>query len=402
MIVVAYEMCDRIPQDYALRTADQYAYVTTDGQFRISAVVAEVWDIFPMPDNLRDSNEREAVIGTNYSLRPYNATIDGLLWTEGNSPNGDRIKIYFSDYNNQGLPLIRNRMTIPYDTAVRNMDILASVDMFGLAYQDRLFLCMLSSCIAEEQIDQNGLPSIRCKDYFVNQVDNSSHDQIAISRFCDREDPDDMCIDLCSKTRDTTEQCQSILYTRCSNSDYARENPDICGCHLPTQVYRDYLDRLRQSINNLDDRYAAIKSILQLVEYDPANPQCFYPSCITAQYKGINSNTGICPDFTVCFQGIDLTTGNLTNTELNLLNECLINRDINPGIQPDPQPTPQPNPQTPVPNPVPRPPTPTPSNGKKGKDKNSTITWIAISGGILLLLLVVGIAIGASKKGSKK
>lgn len=388
-------MCDRIPRDYALRVGDQYAYVTSDGQWQVSAVIAEVWDIFPMPDNLRNSNEREAVIGTNYSLRPYNATIDGRLWTEGNSPNGGRIKIYFSDFNREGLPTAVNRITIPYfGNSVRDRPMSVSIDMFGLAYQDRMFLCMLTVCTAEEQLNGNGLPSIRCRDFFVNQVDNSTHDQIAINRFCDKEDPDYICIDLCAKTRETTEQCQSILYTRCSNPDYARDNPHICGCHLPVQVYRDYINRLRTNINNLDDRYSAIKSILQLVDYDPANPQCFYPACITAQYKGIHSNTGICPDFTVCFQGIDLSADVIDNVQLELLNECLINRNINPG--PGPTPAPQPRPPTVSPT------TNGKGKGKNGKSKTSTITWVAIGGGILLLVVIIAIAVSAGKKGNKK
>lgn len=398
-------MCDRIPRDYPLVVEGQYAYVRDDGVIDRSAIVADVWDIFPMADSLRNSNEREAVIGTDYSRRPYNATISGVLWREGNSPNGDIVKLYFRDFRPDGLPEWNNVLTIPsmsgeYRTGV-NMTV-TGVNLFGLSYADRLFACMLDTCTLEEALDGDGLPSIRCRDYFVNQVNDSTQDQIAISKFCDRPDPDGICIDLCSKTRDTVEQCQSILYTRCSNLQYAMDNPDICGCHMPISVYRDFIARLRENINNLDDRYAAIKSILSVVDYDPANPQCFYPACITSQYKGIHGDSTVCPDYTVCFQGIDLSADIIEDTQLNLLNECLIDRQIIPGTPSPGQPT---TPQRPAPRPDngTSTPAPRPNTGKgKGKDKNSTITWVAIGGGILLLVVVIAIAVSVSKKGSKK
>lgn len=386
-------MCDRIPKTYAIQIGAKYAYVSNDGMLGVSPIISAVWDIFPMPDNQRPTNEREASIGTRYQKRPYNATISGKLWTEGMSPNGDIIKIYFRSFESDGLPSPSNTMSIPMVGYPEGLPIyVAGVTMFGLSYNDRMFGCMLRVCNTEETVDDNGLPSIRCRDFFVNQVDDSTQDQIAINKFCNRSNPDGMCPDLCSKNRDTAEQCQSIYYTRCSNERYARDNPDICGCYMPVSVYTDYLNRMRRTINSLDDRYAALKSILSIVDYDPANPQCFYPSCITARYKNIHGDTTTCPDFTVCFQGIDLSADVINDTQLNLLNDCLIERGINPPtIDPGPSPTP---------TPTPRPPTNGTSGKNKGtsKNKNSTITWIAIGGGILLLIVIIAVTVGIGKK----
>lgn len=388
-------MCERIQKNYSIRVFEQYAYVTQDGRLQVGAVKADVWDIFPMPDNLRESYEREAAIGDDYSRRPYNATISGVLWTEGNSPSAPRVKIYFKDFNEEGLPNRINSMSIPDYINLNDLRIAAEVDLFGLAYQDRLFLCMLTVCTEEQEVSGNSYPSIRCRDYFVNEVQNGTHDQIAINRFCDKDDPNEICIDLCSKNRDTSEQCDSILYTRCRNREYAEQHPDVCGCYMPAQVYREYINKLRASISKLDDRYAAIKSLIQLVDYDPANPQCFYPACITAQYKSIRSN-GTCPDFTVCLQGIDLSVGTIDDTQLSLVNQCLIDRNI--GTVP-PSNGPSVNPLPPIDGqpPTNRPPSSGPPSGGS-KNKSSLTIWLLVGGGVLVLVVIIAVIAASAKK----
>lgn len=412
-------MIERVQRSYPILNRVTNRYLTEfNGELRESPERFEIWDIYPMPDEMREVSEKEDNLGNNLSRRPYIAEVRGKVWRIGFTENSPPIKIYFNSFNSDGLPNNDNYMSIPQLNHYLN--IRAETELFGLSYEIRLFITTLYFCIdGEDPV---------CKDYFVNEVNSQILDDLALKYLCFKDNPHSVCVDLCNKSTDNGRQCDSVLRDICSDPDYADNNKELCACHRSPRYYRDYIYQLRDKINSLDDRYSAIKSILNILDYDPANPHCFHPDCMKAQYYGNNPRP--CSDITLCFQGIDLVAGNLNDTQLRLLNRCLLDRIENSQIPfpdpiPSPDPTPDPSPDRPnngqtnrpgngqtnrpgngqtnrpgngngrpIPDPGNR-----PSSGKNSKD--STYLYIGISAvglGLLLLIIILFSTIKKKKR----
>lgn len=377
-------MCEHVRPRYSLiqwpTTDNVRSYALTSGLDDIGTIpgIHPAWDIYPIPDNERPDNEKEDNLGGQYSNRPYMAEYQGRIWRIGYGDDSPPVKIYFNNFNSDGLPEPDNQILVP------EMDISlpfrAQTQLFGLSYEVRQFVCILSICMD----DPEGRDPV-CN--LITEGSDQTLDNLALKYLCFRDNPHPICLDLCQKNAENGQQCDSMLRNVCSD-DYAADNPELCACHRPATYYRTYIEQLRQKISELPDKYGAIKSILGIIDYDPSNPHCFHPECMTASYYGYNARP--CSDIALCFQGIDLVAGTV-DTELDILNSCLLERiDEDITIQPDPDPEPTPDPQ-PVPQPVPQ-----PSNGKK--DSTYIYVGIGIAGLVGIILVIVIIASSKKKK----
>lgn len=314
--------CNNIKEGYELTVPIISAFryiVNNNGEVVSSNTERQQWSIFPMPNNQREANERESAIGNNLQLRPYNATINGRLWTPYWSPGAKPIRLYFRDFSN-GLPSPKsNVMYIAYPEERKFITFNTNAQYFGLDYNDRMFACMVDSC-------KNGGSKSRCSNYFGRNNLDETQNNIAIDEFCATKFDNNICPNLCNKNSSTMGRCESNLTSNCANDRFANNN-EVCACFLPINKYTEYVNKLKSNIDEIPDQYNVLKYVLKNMIYDPSSPHCFYPDCITSKFKGSKERRP-CNDLVLCIQGIDLDLG-LVDSNLNIANNCLIDKGIN-------------------------------------------------------------------------
>lgn len=202
------------------------------------------------------------------------------------------------------------------------------------------------------------------------------------------------CMRICGLYNVVAGDCRNHLRTRCRNVRYDQlEDHPECSCFLSGAQYREYLDsenaRHIYSDNPEEQQY-----ISMLLQNSVNEPQCFHPKCTSQDEFMIPHPPNGCADHLVCIQNLDLNVGNPNDNDINIVQECLLDRlDLAPSTPGSPgSPSTPSDPGTPG-TPSDPPSTPgspsTPGGQKLGDNEKKVVSIVIPVVGIIVLIVII-------------
>lgn len=357
--------CNDIETSYAIVTTNRRQGLVPTEDFTnvtFEDVVPEYWDVegskfarwnlVPVPDQFRKTPEYpledEIIDPVDMRRRPY-MLIDPVEQRVVGRRCPDQFGefsgcVYIFDnyylpliftvryFNDEGFPTPQNILLIDNYIeadilAVRRSDINVLSTEFGKNIEDIRQNCFITLC--NEDYDS------QCSQYF-NNLPIEERKRV-VNDHCNVNDwKVNLCSGLCRDDPDLRNDCTAAHILKCSNlrPDNAGELRETCACFYSQEIYNQQISRLQQALDRFEGgRYEQLRQIVNFIQNSSTNNQrkCIFHECANAPFRGSYDRV-VCSDFYSCFQEITLNIGaDIGETELNLLNECIVRRQENDG-----------------------------------------------------------------------